>query len=232
MQFEIMPMETNQFVRMIQKYMRTSVVRVVLPCLVAVAIWSCEDGPALDDLVKSMVVRTTYAENIDFSAYRTFSMPIDTLGLASNATDDTVITGDYARQVSQRIRTRLVDTGYEAVGSTDDPDLLIKAYIVDNQGVYQSYTYGGLGYPGSFYSGYYGYGGLGGYYGYPLLQSFAYQTGTLVIEMLDLKNPAPDGRFQVVWLAQMGDVYNSVDPFDKALEAVEQAFTQSEYLGR
>ena len=202
--------------------------------LLMVVMSGCDDGPAIKELVKSMVVRTTFAENIDFSAYQTFSMTLDTLGLASNATDDTLIVGDYARQVSQKIRTRLTESGYGWVSEDQDPDLRIKAFIIDNQGVYQSYTYGGYGLPGSYYSGYWGYGpGLGGgYYGYPLLQSFAYQTGTLVIELLDLKNPTPDGKFQVVWLAQMGDVYNSVDPFQKALEAVDQAFDQSEYLGR
>lgn len=209
-----------------RKFLRLFIALVVLPLF-----WSCDNSPDIKDLVKNMVVRTTFADNIDFSAYQTFSMTIDTIGLVSNATDDTVVTGNYAKQVSQRVRNNLSSKGYTVVSRAGNPDLLVKAFIVDNQGVYQTYSYGGFGYPGSFYSGYWGYG-YGGFYGYPTVQSFSYQSGMLIIQMLDLKNPTQNNEYQVVWQVQIGDVYTSEDPYLKVLQGIDQAFQQSSYLGR
>ena len=201
----------------------------------AVALMGCDDGPDIRDLVKRMVVRTVYAENINFAGYSTFALVPDTLGLVSNATDDTIVTGNYAKTVVARIRSRMAETGYASVDKTAAPDLGINAYILDNQGIYQTYNYPSLGlYPGSYYSGFYGYGGYGygGYYGYPSVQTFSYQSGTLVVELLDLKNPTPDNKYPVVWSVTIGDVYTSPDPLSKSLEAIDQAFNQSPYLGK
>lgn len=211
--------------------------RSIIPALIAsvLVLSACDDGPDIRDLVKHMVVRTVYATNINFDGYSTFALTPDTLGLISNATDDTLIVGNYAKSVVARIRSRMAETGYASVDKTSSPDLGINAYILDNQGIYQTYNYPGVGlYPGSYYSGFYGYGGYGygGYYGYPSVQTFSYQSGTLVIELLDLKNPTPDNKFQVVWSVTIGDVYTSPDPLAKSLEAIDQAFDQSPYLGK
>jgi len=211
--------------------------RLGIPVLLAalLSLAACDDGPDLQDLVKRMVVRTVYADNINFANYNSFALAPDTLGLVSNATDDTIITGNYAKTVVSRIRSRMTEVGYESLSKFDGPDLGINAYILDNQGIYQSYNYPGIGiYPGSYYSGFYGYGGYGygGYYGYPSVQTFSYQSGTLVIEVLDLKNPTPDNKYQVVWSVTIGDVYTSPDPLAKSLEAINQAFEQSPYLGK
>jgi len=212
--------------------MKRGVLQIVWCLIILSIIWGCENSPDIKDLVKNMVVRTTFADNIDFSAYQSYSIRMDTIGLVSNATDDTVITGDYAKSVSQRIRNNLSAKGYNQVDRTADPDLLVKAFLVDNQGVYQTYSYGGFGYPGSFYSGYWGYGGYGGYYGYPTVQSFSYQSGVLIVQMLDLKNPTQNNEYQIVWQVQIGDVYTSIDPYQKVVQAIDQAFQQSSYLGR
>jgi len=195
---------------------------------------SCSIRPELGDLVKNMVVQTSKADNINFSNYVTFAIPEDTLGLLSNVTDDTLIVGEYAQVTTAKMIEKMLDAGYEQVDKTEDPDLGINAFILDNQGVFQSYTYspGFLGFPGYNYPGYWGYGGFGGYYGYPLVQNFSYQTGTMVIELVDLKNRTPDNKLQVVWVARIGDVYTSEDPLGNMVKAINQAFEQSPYLSR
>jgi len=192
---------------------------------------ACNEGPDLEKLVKSMVVQTSFARNINFSAYTTFFMPADTLGLLSNVNDDTIIVGEYAQGVTARIRSRISGNGFTAAGRDADPDLAVNAYVVDNSGVFQNVTYPNYlyGYPGYFYPGYYGFGG---FYNYPIVQSFSYQSGILVIELIDLKNRTPDNKLQVVWVANIGDVYTSTDPYAKVLEGIDQAFRQSPYLKR
>jgi hypothetical protein len=192
---------------------------------------ACNQGPDLEELVKSMVVQTSYSLNINFSAYNSFYMPTDTLGLVSNVTDDTLVVGDYAKGVTARVRSKMTQAGYSFVERDQDPDLAVNTYIVDNRSVFQSVTYPNyyFGYPGYFYSGYYGYGG---YYNYPIVQTFSSQSGTMVIELIDLKNRTPDNKLQVVWVANIGDVYTSTDPYVKMLDAIDQAFRQSPYLGK
>jgi hypothetical protein len=83
-------------------------------------------------------------------------------------------------------------------------------------------------YPNYYYNGYYGYGG---YYYYPYVQTYAYNTGSLVIEWVDLKNAAANNKYKVIWNAYMGDLFNAVDQLGQSLDAVNQAFEQSPYLG-
>ncbi|MFZ9982189.1 MAG: DUF4136 domain-containing protein [Cyclobacteriaceae bacterium] len=196
----------------------------------------CSIRPELGDLVKNMLVQTSAVENINFSNYVTFAIPSDTLGLLSNVSEDTIITGNYARATTEKIIEGMAQGGYDRVGIDEDPDLGINAFILDNQGVFQSFNYpGNFGYPGYFFPGYYGFGGpggFGGYYGYPLVQNFSYQTGTMVIELVDLKNRTPDNKLQVVWVARIGDVYTSDDPLGNMVKAISQAFDQSQYLSR
>jgi len=196
----------------------------------------CSIAPDLVDRVKNMLVQTSAVENINFSNYVTFAIPSDTLGLLSNVSEDTIITGNYARATTEKIIEGMLGGNYDRVGIDEDPDLGINAFILDNQGVFQSYTYAGnFGYPGYFFPGYNGFGGpggFGGYYGYPLVQNFSYQTGTMVIELVDLKNRTPDNKLQVVWVARIGDVYTSDDPLGNMVKGISQAFDQSPYLSR
>ena len=192
---------------------------------------ACNAGPDLEQLVRSMVVQTSFARNINFSAYNTFYMPTDTLGLVSNVSDDSLVVGDYAKGVTAQVRSEVTGAGFSFVARDKDPDLAVNTYIVDNRGVFQSVTYPNYyyGYPGYYYSGYYGYGG---YYNYPTVQSYSYQTGILVLELIDLKNRTPDNKLQVVWVANIGDIYTSTDPYPKVLDGIRQAFRQSPYLKR
>jgi hypothetical protein len=192
---------------------------------------SCTSKPDLEDLIKSMVVQTNYDESINFSAYATFFIPDDTLGLVSNAATDTLIVNSYSKSTVSRIKSEMIGAGYAFATLDADPDLAVNAYIVDNQGFYQTvnYPYSYFGYPGYYYGGYYGYGG---FYGYPSVQTFSYQSGIMVIEIVDLKNPTIDNKLRVVWVAKLGDAYQASDQLQNMLDAISQAFKQSPYLSR
>lgn len=188
----------------------------------------CKVTPNINDLVERMVVQTTYDENTDFGFYTTYTLSLDTLGLYANYTEDTILIDQikgqgYVNSVTNKIKNEMAEAGYTFVSKDQNPDLGFAATVFDNYNVYQQ-----LSYP-TYYNGYYGYG-YGGYYG-PVVTTYEYSSSTLVINLIDLKTPYPEGR-KVIWKAFIGDITKSNDPEGKVLEAIQQTFEQSPYLSK
>ena len=193
--------------------------------------WSCQTEPDSAKLIDQMVVSTNFDPESDFTAYTTYAIPTDTIGFLSNSSEDTIITSPestFPRHVLAAIRQNLDDRGYTRVNLNEDPDVGINVMVVNDLNIFQDIVYPGYGYPGNFYSGYYGYGS---YYYYPYVNTYAYNTGVLIVEIVDLKNRTPDNKVKVVWDAYMGDVYSTIDRLAQSEEAIDQAFIQSPYLG-
>jgi hypothetical protein len=95
-------------------------------------------------------------------------------------------------------------------------------YVVNDLNLFQQVVY-----PNYYYPSYYGYGS---YYSYPYINTYAYNTGALVIEIVDLKNVTPDNKVKVIWNAYLGDVYSTIDLTQQSVDAIDQAFIQSNYL--
>ncbi len=197
--------------------------------------WSCQPEPDSAELIDQMVVSTNYDPDADFSLYTTYAIPTDTIGFISNNSSDTIIVAsesDFPKPVLTAIRNNLDARGYTRVSRDQDPDIGVNVMVVNDYNVFQELVYPSYygGYPGSYYySGYYGYGS---YYSYPYVNTYAYNTGVLIIELIDLKNKTPDNKVKVVWDAYMGDVYSTIDRIKQSTEAIDQAFTQSPYLGK
>lgn len=194
--------------------------------------WSCQPPDDTVRLLDELVVSTNYDTDISFDSYTTYSMATDTIGFVSNKSpNDTIITqreSDYPRPVLEKVQTNLAGRGYNRVDSDEDPDLRINVYVVNDFNLFQEIVYSNYYYPS-----YYGYGyGYGSYYGYPYVNTYATNTGSLVIEILDLRNITPDKKVRVIWSAYMGDVYSTIDLIKQSQEAIDQAFVQSPYLDR
>mgnify|MGYP003576300900 CR=1 FL=1 len=194
--------------------------------------WGCQTEPDSAELIDQMVVSTNYDPAADFTTYTTYAIPRDTIGLVSNAQDDTIITSPqntYPRRVLSIINSNMESRGYTRVDREENPDIGVNVMVVQDFNVFQELVYPNYGYPGSYYSGYYGYGS---YYSYPYVNTYAYNTGVLIIEFVDLKNKTPDNKVKVVWDAYLGDVYSTVDLDAQTEDAINQAFIQSPYLGK
>ena len=195
--------------------------------------WSCQTEPDSEKLIDQLVVSTNFDPEAEFSAYTTYALPTDTIGFISNNSADTIIVSPestFPRAVLTAIRQNLDDRGYTRVARNQSPDVGVNVMVINDFNMFQEVVYpGGYGYPGSYYSGYYGYGS---YYYYPYVNTYAYNTGVLVIELVDLKNRTPDNKVKVVWDAYLGDVYSTVDRLAQTEEAIQQAFVQSPYLGK
>lgn len=195
--------------------------------------WSCQTEPDSAELIDQMVVSTNYDTEADFSSYTTYAIPTDTIGFISNNSSDTIITApgsDFPRQVLNAIKDNLDGRGYVKVNRSETPDVGINVMVVNDFNVFQQVVYPNYyGYPGNYYSGYYGYGSS---YYYPYVNTYAYNTGVLIIEIVDLKNKTPDNKVRVIWDAYMGDVYSTIDRIAQSTDAIDQAFTQSPYIGK
>lgn len=196
----------------------------MLPCIAAL---SCIPEPKDPELTNEMLVISYYDEGRDYSVYETFAIREDTIGLVSNRTDTKFIAGEkFAAPVVRTIANNLSARGYTRVNGDEDPDLGVYAYVLDDYNFFQQVSYPTY-YPGSYYGGY---GGYGSYYGYgPYVQTYTSTYQTLILQIVDFKNPTPEGA-EAIWNVFIGDLIVSPDPKRKALEAIEKAFDQSTYL--
>jgi hypothetical protein len=208
----------------------------LVPILLILAFFfACHPEPDSQQLIDQLAVATNYDAATDFSKYKTYAIATDTIGLISNKTSDTIIVASksqFPRPVITAVKSNLDSRGYQQVDRMSDPDLGINILVVNDFNVFQQVVYpnyygGGYGYPGNYYSGYYGYNS---FYSYPYINTYAYNTGVLIVEIVDLRNKSLDNKVKVVWDAYMGDVYSTLDLVQESVDAVNQAFSQSPYL--
>jgi len=192
----------------------------------SVLLFGCEPQPDELKLLDDYVISTNFDNTANFVDLETFFVQIDTIGLISNdVRDDTIIVGTFfARPVIEQVVSNLEDIGYTQVDEDQNPDVVVKIYVVKNLNIFQQYNYYGPGYYNPYYYGYYNY-----YYGYPSVSTYVYNTGTLVLEFADFKH-AGTGQPKIVWTAQMGDVFSALDLIGQTQRAIDQAFDQSNYL--
>jgi hypothetical protein len=201
-----------------------------------VLLGACNPEPDSKQLIDQLVVATNYDTNADFQSYTTYAMPNDTIGFISNTSDDTVIVANkstFPRPVLAAIKSNLDARGYRQVNRNQSPDLGIKVVVVNDFNVFQQIVYPNYygGYPGYYGGGYYpGYYGYSSFFYYPYINTYAYNTGVLVVEILDLKNKTANNQVKVIWDAYMGDLYSTLDRIPETVNAVNQAFTQSPYV--
>ncbi|HEY9044470.1 MAG TPA: DUF4136 domain-containing protein [Ohtaekwangia sp.] len=199
----------------------------VASIMIAMACWSCHPEPEAYDLLDQMVVSTNYDTTAVFSSYRTYSLPTDTIGYISDTDrNDTIRTSpqyNLPRGVLKAVEANMNKYGYERLPQGQSADIGVNVYAVKNLNLFQQVIY-----PNYYYSGYYGYGG---YNYYPYVQTYAFNTGSLVVEFVDLKNAAANSKYKVIWNAYMGDLFNTArDETEESVDAVNQAFDQSPYL--
>jgi hypothetical protein len=201
-----------------------SVILLVLTCM------SCMQEPETANLVKYMLVQTAYnedfindEENI-FNTYSTFVIREDTMGFVSNLSDTEYLVDadvpDFVNPVVAAIRDGFAQD-YEQVTDDANPDFAVNVVVLQNFSYYQTYNYG-YGYPGSYY-GYYG-------YYYPMVNTYYSNYVTLLVQVVDAKNPNLQNEYPIIWSAYIGDLNATLDLKGKTLEAIDQAFAQSPYL--
>jgi hypothetical protein len=195
------------------------------------AVAACRPEPDSMKLYDQLVVTTSFDPTADFANYHTYAITSDTVGYVSENSSDTILTSsksDFPRPTLQAVEFNMNERGFTRVGKNESPDLGVNVVVVEDFNVFQRVVYPDpYYYPGSFYSNYYGYNS---WYYYPYVNTYAYNTGVLIIELVDLKNRTPDNKVRVVWSAYMGDLYSTINLVDQTEQGIDQAFKQSTYI--
>lgn len=209
---------------MIMKYIKLKIFTVL--SIVTLFLTACETTPPEEDLLDQVAVFTDYDTEVDFSTYKTYAIPTDTISLYSNATSSKFLTAansDYARPVVDAIKANMNNRNFVLKKRNENPDLGINVSLIHDYNIYQQVYYNG-GYGG----GYYGYGSS--YYYPSYVTTTTTNSGILIVEIVDLKNRTPDNKVKVVWTGTLGDVVNAIHINEQSVEGINQSFVQSPFL--
>jgi hypothetical protein len=203
----------------------------LIPILAAIlAFAACYKAPGSDQLSSQFVVLTNYDSAVNFKDYKTFVLP-PYVGLISNSSSDTILDPQYGDTILALIKTNLESRGYTEIDNNHQADLGVSATALKEVTLVTGW------YPGSWW----GYPGWGGCYWYycgwypwypPYYPTYVYQTGSLIVELVDLKNISKPGtKLDVIWTNWNGGALGSSSSnLQNALNSINQAFIQSPYI--
>lgn len=205
----------------------------LLAGIAALLLTACEKDPDMGQLDVNLVVYTDYDTSVDFGKYTTYYMP-----------DSILETGNvhvsYWTDANAKALVDEVENQMDRLGYTRITDSALKATA--DVGVQLSYmAQANTVITGGYWSGWWNPFYWGGYWGgwyYPYPVVYSYDTQALIIEMADLTargEGGDDGQHSipVVWYASASGFQFDNHRVNMQLltEGVDQAFSQSTYLG-
>jgi hypothetical protein len=198
----------------------------VFAVVVIIGSASCRKDPDFDKLSTNFVVGTNIDKAAVFSSYKTYYIS-DTIGYITGSGTDTILYDANAKMLVDAVKQNMNARGYTFVPKSSKPDVGFNMGIAKNITIGVYYPGWWWGYPGWWYPWYWGYGSYSYYY--PWSIAYAVTTGTVSLEMVDLKNAPNKRRLQVLWSSLMGGAIGSSTPgnFQNGVTSINQAFTQS-----
>jgi hypothetical protein len=201
--------------------------------LLAVIVFnSCKKLPPLENLSSNFVVQTKFDTATQFSAFKTFAIR-DTIAISTDNPKDSIWYDNNARSIINEVSAQMKAAGYTQLTSEEKStaDLGIQLIGIRNKIIYDvspGYWWGLPGYADPCY-----WGNCNGWpYWYPYFYTYSIKTGTMIIEMADLKDAAAKRKYNIVWTGigsgQIGDSKSFI--VDQCIKSVDQAFLQSPYL--
>ncbi len=191
-----------------------------LTCVIA-----CRKEPDLGQLSDSFAVQTLKSPDANFSSYKTFFIS-DTISLSTTDPNDTLWFNAGAKQLVDEVKANMAARGYTFVNYGSHPDLGMSLSVIKDLNL-------GVVYPGWWW-GYWGcYWGWCYYPPYYPSGGYVYSipTGTLILDMLDLKNAQSSQKLLVPWGSVMsGGLGNTSNDLQLGVEAIRQSFGQSPYI--
>ena len=207
--------------------------KILFLALIAVTAFSCRKEPNLSQLTDDFLVGTLYEPSAQFASYQTYELPSYVAIVGSGTTNDTMLSTNQANQLLNQVRSNMNSRGYREAGANDTADLAMNIFTIKTINQTSIITPGSYwGYPGYYDPGYWGY--YDSYYYYPFSYTYTYNTGTIVMEMVDLKNlTLNNNKLEIIWTSIsngiLGTTYSNTQ---NALYAIDQSFTQSPYIQR
>ena len=190
---------------------------------------SCATYPGVDSrLAEDLVDITKYDVNTSFTQFRTYSI-VDSVTVIKNGKDSTHVLNPQAQALLDQIITNMNARGYTRVDrKTGKPDLGINvaAVKITNFSFYYPGWY--WDYYGWYDPFYWGYPGDDYWYPYYPPEISVYSSGTVIIDLLDLKNAAAhDNKLYVIWNAYIRGLITGYHTVQDILDNVDQCFAQT-----
>lgn len=236
-------MDTDSLLRSTRRALGSA--RVLSIAMVAAVTSGCLVYPDSDERIDDDIVITSHQQKIDFKDYKTFAVAPIVKKAESKADGEIEITdidAQWGDKVVERLASRMEARGFERLDPEDEnADLGLTATV------YEGLVVGSVSYWGGYWGYYWGYPGWGYYYPYDVY--YAYEPGSIIVDMVDLDKarrdfpnggkpdgdtPPPEpGQLAVVWAMTGYRAYiddNKSTTTQQALDAIDQAFVQSPYI--
>jgi hypothetical protein len=210
----------------------------------SIALGACATQPDVSELVSIPVVATKFDPSIDFGSFETFAVnpTVSLVRDIGDASTSGTLSPDTASVIVDRVTANMTARGYRLVAVSERPQLGMQLTVFQQLNVTTVASSG-------FWWSAPGYPSVPSFWGFPTSTYFspwsyssqAYKAGTLVIELVDLRdagsNASSDAsgeRLEVAWSAYAHAVTTSLlsSQTEQALAAIDQAFLQSPYLTR
>ncbi len=180
--------------------------------------------PASERLLEDLVVYTKYDTKANFKDYNTFYMSDSVTYI--DAKDTGWYYNQNVKEVTHRIAANLTALGYTRSYNSKTADLALGIAMVKNINVSVYYPGWWWGYPGYYPPDYWG-GYQGYYYPYYPVYVSSYSTGTILIDMMDLKYPTAEKKIAIRWNAVIRALLTGRHTLAEVEQAVDQAFRQT-----
>ena len=191
-------------------------------------LFSCRKYPDTGQLSNSFVVQTSQEPGANFGSYKTYYIS-DTIAAIATDPNDSLWFDNDAKQLVDAVKTNMNARGYTFVASSHaNPDLGLGLTVIKDLNIGVIYPGYWWGYWGGCYWGYCGYPPYYPWYGGGIVYSVP--TGTLVLDMIDLKNASADEKLSVPWGSVMSGGLGNSNDIQLGIEAIDQAFAQSPYI--
>ena len=207
----------------------------LVPLLFAGALLTtaCEKYPDTDDLDNDYLVYTNYDDDTDFKTFTTFYVPDSVLIIDNSSNKPKFLYGTPASDIIiANYVSGMEQAGYIRTTDKETADLGLQiSYIEDTYRFrYFNNNPWWYGYPWYWSFGYWG--NWGGWY-WPYNITYAYTTGSVLAELVDLRDiPSTSKTLRVVWTNYITGLLNSSGSLNTTYvqKSIEQAFSQSPYL--
>jgi hypothetical protein len=200
---------------------------------------ACYPGDGPSNVQDLDVVLTLYDEDVNFGSFQTFAMPDSVVHVGNDTldillpvprTNDDLILGLVADNMIAAGYTRELDP------QNNGADLImLVAAVATEQTEYWAYDpwgyYWGY-YPGWGYGGYPSYDPYGYYYPPSYVGSVTFEQGSLLLILVDPRNTNNEEDLPIVWSGVVRGLMNYGGETTRLTETINQAFSQSPYLGR
>lgn len=179
------------------------------------------------------LVASNYAEEYDFDKNLTYFMPDSVIHVVDSTTKEEDIDRSQDETILARVALNMDMMGYELAANDSTANVIVLPQVLRIQNVDVSWWY-----DWSYWWGWYPWGGwwgpgYGWYYpgGYPVVTS--YETGTIILQMVDPDEPTPlPDDIYVAWSGYANGVLSSSKNYNKSRieTTIDDMFEISPYL--